>query len=180
MPESYAHAFAKALLAQWLRERAVPVQVSEPGDYSMVALDPIRALVDRKDPLQGVYLEYPICLVAGGATTLQQPWPPAAIPTYDELVARGQPPAYILDIAVSHFGQIKYGIEIVHHHLVPDSKIAILQIATHGRPFELYQVHADWILNHCQAPHHLQMERLIPGARRFLPFSTPPPVATTT
>jgi len=170
MPESYTHLFAKELLAQWLRSRAVPVQVNQPGDYSLIALDPVRALVPRDDPQSGVYVEYPICMAASGVSTLQEPW--ATVPTYDELVARGQPPAYILDIAVLHFGQVKYGIEVVHCHPVPDSKISILQIATHKFPFELYQVDATWILNHCSPPHHLQMERLIPGVRRHLPFQT--------
>jgi hypothetical protein len=171
MPESYAHLFAKELLANWLRKRAVSVQVNEPGDYLMIALEPIRALVDRKDPLQGVYVEYPVCPVANGTTTLQEPWPAANIPSYAELVLRGQPPAYILDLAICQFGQIKYGIEVVHHHPVSDSKVAILQIATHRQPFELYQINASWILNQCNPPHYLQMERLIPGVRRFLPFA---------
>ena len=172
MPESYAHLFAKELLAQWLRARAVPVHVTEDGEYSLVALDPIRALVPRNDPLKGVYVEYPICLTASGSTTLQEPWPSGAIPSYDDLIARQQPPAYILDIAVLQFNQVKYGIEVVHHHPVSDSKVAILQIATHGFPFELYQVSASWILNNCTPPSHLKMERLIPGTRRYLPFAT--------
>ena len=171
MPESYAHSFAKELLAKWLRDRAVPVQVNQPGDYSLISLDPIRALVDRNDIHHGVYVEYPICITANGKTTLQEPWRDS-IPTYDELVARKQPPAYILDIAILHFGEIKYGLEVVNHHPVPDAKVAMLQIATHHFPFELYQIDAHWILNHCHPPHHLQMERLIPGTRRCLHFPT--------
>ena len=170
MPESYAHVFAKELLAQWLRSRAVPVQVSEPGEYSLISLDPIKALVPQKDPYKGVFVEYPICNTASGVTTLHEPWIGSTIPTYEELVARGQSPAYILDIAVLHFGKIKYGLEVVHTHPVPDAKVSILQIATHNHPFELYQINASWILNHCQPPHKLQMERLIPGMRRYLPF----------
>jgi len=172
MPESYAHAFAKELLAHWLRARAISVQVSQPGDYSLVALDPIRALVARDDPHLGVYVEYPVCNTTTGLNTLQEPWSAGVIPTYDELIARNQPPAYILDIAILHFGQIKYGIEVVHHHPVPDAKVSVLQIATHSFPFELYQINASWILNHCQPPHALQMERLIPGIRRNLHFPT--------
>jgi len=57
MVESYAHLFAKELLATWLRNRVVPVQVGVGQDHSLIGLDPIRALVDRNDPQQGVYVD---------------------------------------------------------------------------------------------------------------------------
>jgi hypothetical protein len=171
MPESYCHLYAKELLARWLRDKAVPVQVTEPGDYSMIALDPIRAFVPRDDKYLGVYTEYPICLTKNNVTTLEEPWP-GDIPTYEECLARHTPPAYILDIAVRHFDKIKYGIEIVHTHPVPDAKVNMIRLATHSFPFELYEVSASWVLNHCQPPNHLTMHKLVPGKPRYLNFPT--------
>jgi hypothetical protein len=172
MPESYTHLFAKRLLADWLRKCSYSVRMDTDDDYRLIALEPIRALVPATDILCGVYEEYPICLTTGGPTTLHKPWIDGKIPTYEELIAQNQPPAYILDIAVLNMGQVKYGIEVVHRHEVPGTKIAGLQIATHDIPFELYRVSAEWILNHCRPPFSLTMQRLIPGPRRPLPFAS--------
>jgi len=170
--ESYAHRCAKQLVCQWLRERAHPVAYDSDSSYSLINLDPVRALVPSLDPLRGVYEEYPLCLTAELRTTLHQPWTATSIPTFDELIARNQSPAYILDIAVLHMGQIKYGLEIVHRHSVPAHKITALQLATGDLPFELYEIDASWVLNQCAPPSRLQVRRLLPAPRRLLPFET--------
>lgn len=162
MPESYTHLFAKKLLAEWLRKNTFPVKMEIENDYLSVSLHPIRALVPASDPFKGVYEEYPICLASSGKTTLHQPWENGIIPTYEELIARNQRPAFILDIAVLHMGQVKYGIEIVHRHDVPETKVFMLKMATHDIPFELYKVSAEWVLNHCKMPYELTMTRLLP------------------
>ena len=165
MPESYAHLFAKQLLANWLRQRACPVRMFADDDYRLISLAPIRALVSATDPLRGVYEEYPVCYIEGGPTTLHKPWENAVIPPYHELVARHQQPAYILDIAILHMGQVRYGLEVVHRHEVSVSKVAGLLIATHDLPFELYRVNADWVLGQCSPPRTLTMKRLITTER---------------
>lgn len=172
MPESYTHLFAKRLLAEWLRNRACPVKVYSDDDYCIIALEPIRALVPARDPLKGVYEEYPVCLTEPRSTTLHHPWIDGKIPTYDELISLDRCPDYILDIAVMHMGQIKYGLEIVHSHDVSGAKIEGLHIATRDIPFELYKVRAEWVLNHCQPPTSLKLERLTPAPYRRLSFTT--------
>jgi hypothetical protein len=177
MPESYCHLFAKQLLVSWLRDRSrligdVPVEATGDSSQSfhLIYLDPIRALVPSDDPSKGVYEEYPVCAVEHGPTSLHVPWDSNAIPSYDELLARHQAPAYILDIAISHLGKIKYGIEVVYRHDVSPAKISGLQIMTVGLPFELYRVSAEWILNHCRSPNKLSMTQLIPITKRPFPF----------
>lgn len=162
MPESFTHLFAKKLLAEWLRKNSYPVKMEVENDYRLVSLNPIRALVPATDPFKGVYEEYPICLASNGQTTLHTPWEGGVIPTYEELIARNQRPAYILDIAIIHMGQIKYGIEVVHRHDVTETKINMLRLATGDIPFELYKVDATWVLNHCNMPYELELVRLLP------------------
>jgi hypothetical protein len=159
--ESYKHLFAKRLVIQWLRDQARPVRLEADGDTLLIDLSPVRALTSASDPYRGVYEEYPVCLTASGTTTIHQPWQ-GGIPTYEELVARGQRPAYIFDIAVAHLGQIKYALEIVHRHPVSHTKIHMLRVATYPEPFELYSLDADWVLNQCRPPACLEVQRLLP------------------
>lgn len=181
--ESYKHLFAKQLVAKWLRDRAHTVRLESDGDYQLINLDPVRALVPIENHFNGVYTEYPICLSdCGTSTTLHKPWPATAIPSFSELIESGRKPAYILDIAVLHMGQVKYGLEIVNKHPVPGAKIRGLELGTHNLPFELYEINADWVLDQCQPPWKLQVSKLLPcsqEARWNLPFTTSTPPART-
>ena len=54
--ESYKHQFAKATLADWLRE----IADGNVDDY--VGIDPVRWRVNRGAPNFGVWTEYPIAI----------------------------------------------------------------------------------------------------------------------
>lgn len=171
MPESYKHLFAKQLLVKWLRDKACMIKVNTEGDHLLIALEPIRALVPITNKFKGVYEEYPICLAHDGKSTLHTPWLDN-VPSYEELARQNNKPVYILDIAVLHMDSIKYGIEVVHTHLVPGYKVTALELGTTGITFELYSISAEWILSRCSLPYKLEMQRLIPGPRWMLSDNT--------
>lgn len=138
--ESYTHVKAKERLACWLREAARRTPANLNADFADFLWRP-----NRGAPHFGVWTEYPICLDGRGAVPV---WDEisekyeAAPPTYDEMCAKNDRPAVIIDVAVQHKGAIVAAFEVVHKHATDWMKAYFLG----DQGIELYEVPAHWIL----------------------------------
>lgn len=146
--ESYRHAAARHVVANWLREGC------QYDDYHE-ALG-FRWRVNRGGPLFGVIEEVPLvigCSVSecgfvlapdecgltnDDGTTLG----------YGELAALGKYPDAILDIGIQHKGNVIYGIEICASHPVGLEKAILLE----QLDIEVIELSADWVLAQLQRP----------------------------
>lgn len=95
-----------------------------------------RGSSDEQEPLHRVHLPRP--------------------PSRTELLTIGMPPVAILDIAVQHKGNIKFGIEIKHKHAVPESKAKFLDRCA----FPVFEVKAQWIMSQVGIPQWLVVDRV--------------------
>lgn len=145
--ESFQHRAAKALLAEWL-------------------MKPPRGWPHMGDGR--ILVEYPICFEARpfrGFTGIDMLWDEtgwnstpfrigATIPTYDEMKAEGCFPAVIADIVVTHKGEVRTLIEVVHKSDITVKKARKLQdLMREGMGFErVYTVSAQWIMSQVVVP----------------------------
>lgn len=150
--ESYKHKFAKAVLADWLRN----AEEQRHDDYADVF-----GLRWRSNRADGVFEEYPIVksMVRDGFVWA---WDEECIPntkcpcipTFEQLCSLKDPdfaPVAILDVAVLHKGLIIYGFEVVHKNDVSPLKAEILNSIY----FQVFSISADWILSQVNRPEKL-------------------------
>ncbi len=179
--ESYKHQFAKATLAQWLRD------IADYDEY--VGIKPVRWRVNRGGPNFGVWTEYPVCLdqknslVGLGPVWDESNWDKSehsgAItpdtyssifrdegsllskrpPSYDEVIGLGFTPIAIFDVAVQHKGCIAFAFEVVHRNPVSAQKLEYLKRV--NLPWGVYTIDADWILSRVKRPDELVCKRII-------------------
>lgn len=147
--ESYAHKFAKQLVAEWLRENTLGE-----GQYQVLSLQPLTSLIPKNAPDKGIFVEFPVYC----RSSLTDPL------TYTPV--EKEVPMFIFDIAVMCSERIGFAIEIVHHHEVPEYKIDRLRRMTEDFPFTMFRIEAQWVLNQCKIPRQLQTVKLLPAPKK--------------
>ena len=155
--ESYAHKYAKIVLAEWFREK---IRYNQENGYNN------SYYIFNWEPnttsglLSGVFLEYPILsrqITAGTEILGVKPiW--TVYPNMELAQKNGRKIEAVLDIAVCDNDTIKYGFEIVYKHKTPPSKIAFLKTLTEKYGVKVYEIDALWILNQVHRPSNLKID----------------------
>lgn len=142
--ESYAHRFAKTILADWLVVR------------------------------HNLHVEHPVALKAHDGDSLMwglnwHDWRNVELsqPRYEDLISEGFDPVCIFDVAVFDRGyNIRAALEIVHKHDITKGKLENFgyirreAVRRDLRPPRLYRIRADYILDQIGAPSRIEMERV--------------------
>ena len=146
--ESYRHAAARHVFAQWLRNEStydnyrgafgLTWRANRGAPYFGV-LEEVPIVMGRNcGPYEFVYAPDECGLTHDDGSPL----------THDEMKAMGVHPAAILDIGILHKGQVIYGIEIYAKHRVPDRKQDFLR----QLDAEVFEVDATWVLGQVEQP----------------------------
>ena len=169
--ESYAHKAAKAVFASWLRGMSREVCkgddcVRNPRvDFG----ERLSWRVNRDGPHFGVWVEYPIGHRRFGNSEdlgslsrlgrepvwdeVSEEWKNRP-PSFEELCSIGEPPEFIVDVAIQHKGALIAVVEVVHKNPPNDKKIS----AFHRMGLLTWVVPATWILGQVRRPSHLPLE----------------------
>jgi len=150
--ESHAHATARRLIADWLRDSASLARLDGFANFAGIGWR-----VNRSGPSWGIWTEYPI--VDGQLTVwdeISDRWK-LAPPTYNQVVALGNPPRVIVDVAIQHKGRIEVAFEVCHKHACSPSKIDFLRACD----ITLIEVPAYWALNQVDRPTSIPSEFFI-------------------
>lgn len=149
--ESYAHAVAKRLLLEWLREAA-----SNPDPRGIADFAGFTWAVNRGGPAFGIWDEYPILSDGYGASPvwdeIDDRWRNDP-PSYDDIVQMGFRPMAVVDIAIQRKGRLSIAIEVHHKHRVDARKLNFLRALDVG----VLEVPSAWALGQVDRP------REIPG-----------------
>ena len=157
--ESYKHAAAKEIMAQWIRDTC-----KGSDDYWSFGGMSLRP--NRGAPWHGVFTEYPLT-----GDTFFEVWDECGRfecehsiehgecpncdcktwPDYQWMIDNGYQNFYIADIALQHKGCIPQVIEIVHKNFLSREKACFY--AMHD--CSCVVVSADWILNQIQPPEQI-------------------------
>lgn len=150
--ESYAHRYAKDVLASWFREKWIlNREKGYPNSYSIFEWSP-----DPSDGDHGIRLEYPIISrkLKNGETEIL-----GVSPVWDTYPATLSPDCTIeavLDVAVCSKDKLVYGLEIVHKHTCTERKIRFLK----NIGLKVYEINATWILDQVRRPANLLMSEV--------------------
>lgn len=156
--ESYKHACAKQVVADWLRGLPEDSRLIEDASYYC---------------RERVYLEYPICDESSRYQGWAPPWDESpldptmgcivggqrSIPSYELCVASGLVPHFIFDVATLCKGQIHHAFEIVHRHQVTAQKLDRIHEIAKLCGLHLYVLDAEWVLNQLKPPTRLRARK---------------------
>jgi hypothetical protein len=172
MPESMIHKEAKEKFINWIYKENIN------DDYINLKFDIggiIKNISFRKNR---VFIEYPV-VINNEMNSLYYLWDEqyeyddfiidekkicSPSPTYEWCIKKKLIPSVIFDLAVSHKGQIVYGIEIVYTNPISNKKKdklkKILNDNYYGN-FEVYEIDAKYILEQNKIPEIIKAERVI-------------------
>jgi len=140
--ESYMHYYAKEVLQQWLISAW---KYNRQHKYSN-KLYIFEWKIDCRDSNYGIRLEYPILSRRSEAGTQVLGVNPVWVDYPD--ITKGDPDIKVeavLDLAIVEDGHLKYGLEVVHKHVCPQSKRTFIQ--KHLCDVPVYEISAEWILS---------------------------------
>jgi hypothetical protein len=137
--ESYAHYYSKHIMKSWFVQKYNQHKpISNYFIFDWIA--------EFRDPDKGIRLEYPIISreVKGKKDYfgLDPVWS-GKYPDLDKVKDNGRTIEAVIDLVVISENKLKYGIEVVHKHPTPVSKILILKEIK----LPVYEISAKWIMS---------------------------------
>lgn len=158
--ESYKHAAARTVVADWLNE----VEVMDGVEVLFEHQSPyggFRVTNQYWRPNRGALIEVPVTyddVRDGYAYAWDERMDGVKhrhVPTYDQCVSAGYDVAMVFDIAVYHKGCISFAVEICHRHPVSFWKEDVI------REFSVpvYEMDAEWVLQQQERPLRLRAGR---------------------
>lgn len=158
--ESYAHLYAKQVVADWFREKfGINRKKGRRNSYYIFDWIP-----DWGDLQGGVMLEYPVLertLTNGQKDYLGLASQWSKYPDLNQL-NDGLKVACVFDVVVCSNGKVRYVFEIVHKHKCSPRKIALLKLFKLQHGIDVYEVNASWVLNQIKRPPLMENTHLTP------------------
>lgn len=153
--ESFAHATAKRLLADWLTAGWNPTENLSSVDLSIDGVRECYAWQPHRPHPFGVWVEYPW----DGDGTVWDETEFARVPTLEEYRAMrsGAYPTAIWDIAIQHHGRIDAAFEVVWKSDLTERKIQTIYSST----LTVYTVSAHWIISQTERPSIIKVDRRV-------------------